>query len=712
MLLSVCIIARNEAANIQRCIDSVANVADQIIVNDTGSEDDTILILDQLSAKLDNLKIIRSKWKDDFSAARNETSSFAEGKWLFHIDADEELTTPDVLLTALRSTKKSIGGLLWNLRSYSSDKQNGTKFYSSVLRIFRNQDDIKFQGRVHEQVLNSIIGAGLEIAESKIEGIHHGYSLNKLELVKKHERNIKLLELEIADIPSSYSYLQLGKSYMAIEKLDNSLLALEKSLAYESSNHPLINIQIYNNLALCYLQLDLLDKSEQLAKKSITLNPNQIQPHFILGDIYRTKQDFQNALLEFQAILRTKLDKNALIVGEFSVPESEIHLKIALLYCEIGNYEMADGEIKKGLKINSNHAELLSLQTKLMTMKKEATAILPTISVCMIIKDEEKFLEGALQSVNDIADQIVIIDTGSKDRSIAIAREYGAEVHFYKWSDDFSVARNESLKQARCDWILYLDADERIKKLNPFQLKQSLSNLPTSVGGIICTIESVHSKLTGGKEMHRGGYPRLFRNLGYPKIHFKGRVHEQITPSLKDNNLNIVPSDVVIEHLGYDRSREEMEKKVKRNYKLLLDHVREEPLNGYAWYQLGQTLGQMGLFEQSENAINFAIQTKALSASVLASAYSTLSQYAGRQKKFKEALAYAEQSLQHGPNQIYAMNLKAYALTFLGRKEEALKLFHKILDLYENAENSIPNSGFDIVLSKDIVYKGIEMAQS
>ena len=109
-----------------------------------------------------------------------------------------------------------------------------------------------------------------------------------------------------------------------------------------------------------------------------------------------------------------------------------------------------------------------------------------------------------------------------------------------------------------------------------------LETATSDTGAFFCTIESDHKKLDGSSEKHRGGYPRLFRNLIYPNIHFIGRVHEQISPSIVAAKKNLLRSDLYIEHLGYNLSAEEMHEKVQRNYKMLITHVNEDPTNGYA----------------------------------------------------------------------------------------------------------------------------------
>jgi tetratricopeptide (TPR) repeat protein len=245
--------------------------------------------------------------------------------------------------------------------------------------------------------------------------------------------------------------------------------------------------------------------------------------------------------------------------------------------------------------------------------------------------------------------------------------------------------------------------------LDKNKLREMLKNSDKNLGAVVCTIESDHSNLDGSSEKHIGGYPRLFRNLGYPKIHFKGRVHEQISPAITEAGLGMSKSDIVIIHQGYNRPREEMEAKLKRNYDLLLKHVNEEPTNGYAWYQLGQTLGQMNLKEKAEEAIKFAVKCGNLGNSVYASAASTLSQFAGQKKDFNEALRWAEESLKKAPEQVYGLNLKAHALLYLGRKKDAKEIFEKSLEILDK-QRGVPQTGFDIMIDRNVILNGLKQA--
>jgi glycosyltransferase involved in cell wall biosynthesis len=499
-----------------------------------------------------------------------------------------------------------------------------------------------------------------------------------------------------------------------------------------------------------------LGVAESRAKESLSIIPNQAFANFILGEVYSDRQNFADAYQYYQN-MRTAIDTEDLsvkVIGDYQLAPEIIAYKIGKCLVGLKMWNEALKEFETGLKINpsdiSCHVgaanvafhfkkfdlskELLDRAHKMSPDNNEIRGFLSQVekaisnlkpiglqekqsvnakillSLSMIVKNEENYLPGCLDSVKGLVDEIVIVDTGSSDSTIEIARKYGAIIIEFPWNDDFAAARNESLRNCSGEWILYLDADERLTPDSAKNLRNYLLASGPEIGGIICTIESDHLQLDGKTELHRGGYPRVFRNLGYPLIKFEGRVHEQITHSILDTGKSFMLSDITIEHLGYNQSREVMEAKVKRNYRLLLQHVQEEPLNSYAWYQLGQTLAQMRLIDQAEDTIRFAVGLGNLSKSVYASAAATLAQLTGNKKKFEEALHWAELSIEKAPEQVYAYHLKAYALLYMNRLDEAIREFGDVLQKIRK-KRGVPLSGFDIEIPEELVHRGLDEAR-
>jgi glycosyltransferase involved in cell wall biosynthesis len=748
-LLSACIITKNEELNIRDCLTSIKNVVDEIVIVDTGSTDNTIEI-----AKEFNAKIIQTDWENDFAKARNLSLENSSSEFNLIIDADEKLTNPEAVLKTLYNVPDDIGGWLVEMTSYRTNKFNKIDIVSnSLLRLIRNDENIRFNGIIHEQVFDSIYKLGLKIGISDIKLSHKGYELTFEQLKAKQLRNYNLL-LKAIELEPNNLYLlnHLGKTLTVLDKTDDALEVF-KTVIDKSETVGSFTIDAYNQIALIYFAKKQFDQSINYAKKSIEILPGQPLSHFILGDAYLGSKQFDKAYYTFKEIFGLLEQDNILvkIIGQYHIPKEQLFFKMgealsglsifdeALksyenglkinptdIFCLLGiyntmlkmkKYEIANEWLKEIRKIHPQNDYLLQLQlieinnendekTKIISQKSNPEKQ-PLISLTMIVKNEAEFLHGCLESVVDIVDEIIIVDTGSTDSTISIAQEFTQNIYSYKWNDDFAAARNEALKWANGKWILYLDADERLNITDKNKFRNFIATIDENIGGINCLIESEHYKLDGSSETHRGGYPRLFRNLGYPKINFRGRVHEQISPSILEQGLSFINSDIKIIHLGYNRDRSEMEKKVHRNYRLLLQHVKEEPTNGYAWYQLGQTLAQMRLIDEAEKAINLAITCGNLSDSVLASASATLAQLTGNKKNFVEALKWANLSLEKAPNQVYALHLKAFALLYLKRFEEAESTFREVLIRMEKKQG-IPQSGFDIEIPESIILKGLE----
>ncbi len=762
MSISSCLIIKNEEKNLEHCLKSISKFSDEIIIVDTGSTDKS----KEIASKFTN-KIFDFNWNDNFAEARNFGLSKATKEFIFSIDADEYVENPEEINLTISNKKTNTGGWLVNVISKAYDKNgNIEKMQTSLLRLFQNNPKIKFEGIIHEQVFESILSLGLKIENSNIVLQHTGYLLSSEDFIKKQKRNIELLKKALEREPQNYYLLtHLGKTYSALAK-PNEAKEIFKEVIDNCSNDSIYKVDALNYYSVLLFEDKKYRDTIKYAQQSLQIIPKQANVYYIIGDAYLQLNELDQAYYSYNEALNYIDSEDIIsnILGQYQIPKENIYYKIGFVLTEMKIYEDAIKNFENGLRINPtdfpcllgiantayqmqnydlgnrflNEIEKLypnnpyieklrksikqNNESQLSTNKNEnikqklnqnqiGQSKKPFLSLSMIVKDEEKFIKGCLESVKDIADEIIIVDTGSKDKTMEIAHQYTNQIYQFKWSDDFAAARNEALRHCTGEWILYLDADERLAITDKAAFLNFLKYIPLEIGGINCLIESNHLNFDGATEVHRGGYPRLFRNLGYPNIYFRGRVHEQISPSILEQGKAFINSDIKIEHLGYNQNREVMESKIRRNYKLLLQHVKEEPTNGYAWYQLGQTLAQMKLVKEAEDAVRMAIQCGNLSKSVLASASSTLAQIMGNKKNFQEALYWAEESLKNAPDQVFAMNLKGYALLYLGRFDESLQAFQETL-LRIKQKRGIPQSGFDVEIPEEIVIRGMQKAQT
>ena len=212
-----------------------------------------------------------------------------------------------------------------------------------------------------------------------------------------------------------------------------------------------------------------------------------------------------------------------------------------------------------------------------------------TISLCMITKDEEDFFPQCLDSVKTLVDEIVIVDTGSTDKTVAIAKSYGAKIYHHPWENDYSKHRNQSITYATGDWILIMDADEVIAERDRDKIKALLSS--TNADGFLFTLRNYESTLNlanvtvNPDDYEEGrGYPgfiandliRLFRND--PAICFTGKVHETVTETFRQAKRTLFNTGIPIHHYGKarkDRTRQKQELYLKLGEERLKDNPHD-----------------------------------------------------------------------------------------------------------------------------------------
>jgi len=214
----------------------------------------------------------------------------------------------------------------------------------------------------------------------------------------------------------------------------------------------------------------------------------------------------------------------------------------------------------------------------------------PFLSVCMIVKNEEKVLRRCLESIIGIADEIIITDTGSIDSSKAIASEFTNMVYDFEWNDDFSNARNFAASKANGDWILVIDADEYVDRESFLDFKENLKNNPLESN--IVAVQIVNFVGNNGVNTTLNYHERLYKNDG--KISYYRSIHELLkhTDSKEIRSF----SEFQIYHSGYMKDIVNEKEKSKRNLSLLLNKENKEPID---YYFLGNEYDQLGNTEKA-----------------------------------------------------------------------------------------------------------------
>lgn len=225
------------------------------------------------------------------------------------------------------------------------------------------------------------------------------------------------------------------------------------------------------------------------------------------------------------------------------------------------------------------------------------------IGAAIIVKNGEATLERMLRSIFPFCWQIVIVDTGSTDKTTSICTRYGAEIHYFQWVDDFSAARNHSLGLMRTDWILIIDADEELDRES---FSKNLFLLENDITQGINTI--LQNKVDNGNALSNHRFTRIIRNN--PNFRFEGKIHEQIRPSIEKAGGLIIESDIIIHHFGYAAPNPE---KFKRNRDFLEKELSEKPADGWLKYHLAETDFAMGSLDKARSYFEEAIASGELS---------------------------------------------------------------------------------------------------
>ncbi len=300
----------------------------------------------------------------------------------------------------------------------------------------------------------------------------------------------------------------------------------------------------------------------------------------------------------------------------------------------------------------------------------------PTISLCMIVKNEQQHLARCLDSVEGVVDELVVVDTGSEDTTPQIAAAHGAQLIRHRWQDDFSKARNAGLERATSDWILVLDADEELEPVSRAALRQVVAS--TNADGLIC----VQRSLTALGELQRYddlSITRLFRNR--PDHRYEQPIHEQIRPSIERHGGRIEQTELIILHHGYaQRTAQGKDLRAIRNLRILEKALERSPDDPYLHYQLGATYKSLRNNELAHRHLQRAarLDHRTLEPDVQDRLYMKLAQLALGDERYAEAIEWANSSLKRNPNNWTSEYVAGVAHMFLGDIRAAYSRFTRL----------------------------------
>lgn len=294
-----------------------------------------------------------------------------------------------------------------------------------------------------------------------------------------------------------------------------------------------------------------------------------------------------------------------------------------------------------------------------------------TISLTMIVKNEASRLAACLESAQGFVDEIVIVDTGSTDNTMQVARQYTDKVFSYAWQHDFSAARNYALSQASGDWILYLDADEKLVCAD-CTLKDLIVK-DKNIEAYMLPLEHPINESTG--EFNNFLVLRLFKNNN--EYYFTGRIHEQVV--VKNRQVVGVAEGVKIKHALL--SPKERNLKKGRNLRFLKAEIKDEPENpflcyylGVEWLGLGKPKLALPLLEKAYSKLtDDFIMFKSAALRYLLTCLNLL-------QEFERVICLGQEAALHYVNYADVYYLTGCALEEKAEYKIALKWFHKAIE--------------------------------
>lgn len=733
-ILSLCVIARDAAVTLEDCLASVEQAVDEIVVVDTGSSDATPAV-----ARCRGARVYFLPWPDDFAAVRNFALGQARGDWVLFLDADEVLYPGDG--ATLRRLLEDPGVEAYFLPVHSLVDCKSRELVSPALRLFRRRPEYYWQGRVHEQILPSIMAARrgrVEIAPVRVR--HYGYLPEEVAKYGKIERNIRLLKLELAERPEDpFVLFNLGveemRSGRPAEALRHFDKAKEKLSARVSFAHLLERRRIDCLVALGRLSEAI--SAARAAQRNFPLYTDLIYQEGVVlvlqGKVLEAEYAFRRCLEQGDAPVwftgekgaggwRARLALARVLVqrgqkeaaagcyvdllrrgegGEEEAAEellglvrqgrgepwaergwaalAEYHLQsVAALAEEAENYMWGFRGRPGGksvAEISVGEAGNWPGFARFRNLRRVLTGPRPTLSLCVIVKDEAETLARCLASTAGAVDEIVVVDTGSKDASPDIARQAGARIYFLPWPDDFAAVRNFALEKASGDWVLVLDADEEIRREDIPSLRRLLWR--QDVEAYCLRVVNYYGPVAGA-DFVTDNVCRLFRRR--PEYKFRGRLHEQVVDSIREaaGPESIKFTGITVYHYGYLDSCVKRKDKSRRNRFLLSLALAEDPANPYWQYALAVEEFHEGRYSEAlERLSGIEIDPRTGYASDLAYKRVVCLMELGR---YEEALSFTEVAVNTFPGFTDLVFLKAEILAGQARWEEAAASYSRCLE--------------------------------
>jgi len=653
-------IVKNESHHLKNCLTALQPlmraVKSELIIADTGSDDDTV----QIAKKFTN-NVLEISWNNDFAEARNHTVRAAKGEWYMFIDADEYLEDSVQLIDFFISgAYKKATNAFYYIREYSSP----TDYTETALpRLCKLTPCTKFTGSIHESLPQ---GENAIVLNAYVR--HHGYrdSNDSDFFEKKMQRNLPILLKKYEKNPSDlltirylfYSYNGIGERIKAKVFLDKGLSIIDKNMQHDAF--------------VCFYHM----RVEYCASDQ---KPNA--PHRVLAVI----------------------DEYFMLKPAPSVGAIKMHIEAAMSHFVLTNYKAAASSFEKARDLlvlyNKQKLDISELGTltdactsayhlKMVNeyIIKCKQQVKTTLSIGMIVKNESHHLKNCLTALqplmNGVKSELIIADTGSTDDTLKIAQQFTNNILEIPWNNDFAQARNHTLKAAKGEWFMFLDADEYMEDGTEIIKFFTQGHYKKYQGAAY----KIHNYLADGISFGEFSAVRLCRIS--ENVQFEGYVHEHLTI---DGEIYALNSH--FRHYGYDNASEPgiIEQKQQRNLPLLHRMYNENPNDVNTLRYLAKTYISLREFDKAKTYLDegLSITKENPNSNLFPAFYLMLVEYyikLGTNESQRMAISTVDEYFTLRP-QLSVTAIDMYAEK--GNCHLDLKEYGQAIQSYENAHNLI-----------------------
>lgn len=586
----------------------------------------------------------------------------------------------------------------WNAASVDMESAEGKRIL--CLRIIEMAEELYQKGMFENAIKALVMGLKRQSNNKRLL-----YSLtDKLIELKQYDQCLDIIKEFFQD--DLRLFILKGYCYEGLGRLDEAERIADEAIAKEKDNPLALNLKGI----ILYKKGEIVMSREYFLMAS-KADPGYGEPRTNLGVIEWTSGNHDQAIdllergfklspntsdiasLYHSAISQLQLYDRAERVFEEAIRLYPLNRQNIFFFVDIllkqGNFEKAMDLIEKAIVrfgIDEEFAQAaLSIRERIGHRKVEKVSGKVTLSLCMIVKNEERYLPQCLESVKNLVDEMVIIDTGSEDRTKDIARIFGARVYDFPWHGDFSEARNFSLSKAKGDWILVLDADEVIAEKDHSIIKELIKK-NKKIAYQMTTRNYINRIVTNWRynkgeyteERGSGWMPsvktRLFQNDKI--LRFENPVHELIDYAAHRGGYKLKHCKVPVHHYG-KLNEKKTEEKFEFYYDLGRKKLEEAENKPKALYELAIQASEMGRLEEARELWEELIRLKP----DFGNAYISLSRVYCELSMFEKAAKAADKAVSIVPEMKEAHYVMGLSQFYLGNLDNAINSLHRAITI-------------------------------